>query len=137
MDRKKELLTILQEEAAEVTQCVSKLFRFGEESFHPKDRKKVSNIHHLEDEIGDILGVLKLLIIEGYVDGERIEQGAHNKLKKLEKFMNNPAVDNSAALERAFERGDEWQANATQEDLIEAKKASKSRKNRADGGGYD
>jgi NTP pyrophosphatase (non-canonical NTP hydrolase) len=89
-DRESELMTILQEEASEVTQAISKIFRFGPSGFNPKDRKKVTNIHHLEDEIGDILGVLKLLIEEGYVDGERIQKGAEAKVKKLDKFMTNP-----------------------------------------------
>ena len=38
----------------------------------------------------NILGVLKLLIEEGYVDGERIQKGAEAKVKKLDKFMTNP-----------------------------------------------
>ena len=89
MDRKKELLTILQEECAEVTQAVSKIFRFGEEGYHPKDRKKVKNITQLENEIGDIMGVMKYLLEEGHVDGERIMKAAEDKIKKLDEFMNN------------------------------------------------
>ncbi len=89
IDRKTELLIILQEEAGEVTQAVSKLFRFGPDAHNPKDRKKTTNIDHLETEIGDVLGVLKYLIEEGFLDGEKIEKAAHDKAKKLDKYMRN------------------------------------------------
>ena len=89
MDRKTELLTILQEECAEVTQAISKVFRFGEHSYHPKDKNKVENIKHLESEVGDIMGVLKYLIEENYLDGENIMISAEEKIKRLEEFMKN------------------------------------------------
>ena len=87
MNRKKELYSILQEECGEVVQAVSKIIRFGEDSCSPKDRKKIKNITKLEAEIGDIMGVLKLLIEEGHVNGEHILECAESKVKKLEKFM--------------------------------------------------
>jgi len=89
MNRKEELLVIMQEECAEVTQAISKIFRFGEESYHPKDRKKITNSTHLETEIGDIMGVLKLLIEEGHINGDKIMKAAEDKVKKLDKFMAN------------------------------------------------
>jgi len=87
VSRKKELFSVLQEECGEVVQAVSKITRFGEDSCNPKDRKKITNIKKLESELGDILGVLKLLIEEGHVDGENIMKCAENKIKKLEEFM--------------------------------------------------
>jgi NTP pyrophosphatase (non-canonical NTP hydrolase) len=89
MDRKNELFQILSEECAETTQAISKIFRFGENSFNPKDKKKITNIKHVENEIGDVFAVLKLLIEEGHIDGERILKAAEDKLKKLNKFMAN------------------------------------------------
>ncbi len=80
IDRKTELLTILQEESAEVIQAVSKCFRFGLSERNSKD---------LETEIGDFLGVLKLLIIEGHLDPEKLEKAGDDKIKKLEKYMKN------------------------------------------------
>lgn len=78
--RKQELMTILQEEAAEVIQAVSKCFRFGETERNTKD---------LETEIGDFLGVLKLLVEEGYLDqtGQALMKHAEAKIKKLDKYM--------------------------------------------------
>jgi NTP pyrophosphatase (non-canonical NTP hydrolase) len=81
-DRKEELLTILQEEAAEVIQAVSKCKRF------PGER----SLKELETETGDFLGVLKLLIEEGYVNPETIEHAGDAKIKKLDKFMTHKRV---------------------------------------------
>ena len=49
----KEVLCITQEECSEVSQSVSKIFRFGWDSKHPKTG--VDNKAHLEEEIGDLL----------------------------------------------------------------------------------
>jgi NTP pyrophosphatase (non-canonical NTP hydrolase) len=89
MNRKEELLTVLQEECAEVTQAISKIFRFGEESYHPKDRKKITNHDHLIMELGDIMGVLKLLVEDGHIDEDKLIKAAEDKVKKLDKFMVN------------------------------------------------
>ncbi len=84
-NRKQELFGILQEEAAEVIQAVSKLNRFGETE---------RNIKDLEAEIGDFMGVLKCLVEEGYIDktGNVLIKNAEIKIKKLEKFMVNKKV---------------------------------------------
>ena len=89
MNRKEELLTVLQEECAEVTQAISKIFRFGEENYHPKDRKKVTNYDHFIMELGDIMGVIKLLAEDGHIDEEKLMKAAEDKVKKLDKFMTN------------------------------------------------
>lgn len=85
INRKQELMVVLQEEAAEVIQAVSKAFRFGETE---------RNIKELETEIGDFLGVLKLLVEEGYIDqnGDALIKHAEAKIKKLEKYMTNKKV---------------------------------------------
>jgi NTP pyrophosphatase (non-canonical NTP hydrolase) len=89
MNRKEELLTVLQEECAEVTQAISKIFRFGEESYHPKDRNKISNYDHFITELGDIMGVIKLLAEDGHIDEEKLMAAAEAKVKKLETYMVN------------------------------------------------
>lgn len=78
-DRKSELLHVLQEEAAEVIQATAKVFRFP----GTPERNQVA----LETEIGDFLGVLKLLIEEGHVNPENLEKAGDAKIKKLEKYM--------------------------------------------------
>ena len=79
MSRKQELLDILQEECAEVVQAVSKVRRFGESE---------RNIHDLRTEIGDVLGVLKLLMDEvSFLNPAVIEFAANAKIKKLDDFI--------------------------------------------------
>ena len=78
--REQELYGILQEEAAEVIQAVSKMFRFGNTERNQKD---------LNQEIGDFIGVLKLLHDEKYLDGEGLIKAAEKKIKKLDVYMTN------------------------------------------------
>lgn len=86
-------MLVLMEECAEVIQAVSKIKRFGEQAHNPLDRKKITNINHLEIEVGDILGVLKLLLEENYLDGEHIMNAAEKKVKKLDKYMTTKKGD--------------------------------------------
>ena len=60
-EQTKELLLILQEECAEVTQAVSKCMRFGPDQMKPG--KNRTNINMLEEEIGDLFAMVELLII--------------------------------------------------------------------------
>ena len=78
--REQELYGILQEEAAEVIQAISKMNRFGATDSNKKD---------ITQEIGDFIGVLKLLHDEGSLDGESLIKAAEKKLKKLEIYMTN------------------------------------------------
>jgi NTP pyrophosphatase (non-canonical NTP hydrolase) len=77
-DRRSELLVCLQEECAEVIQAASKQLRFG------VDAKKQAD---LQTEIGDILGILKLLMNEGHLDPVALEVAAEAKIKKLAIYM--------------------------------------------------
>jgi DNA phosphorothioation-dependent restriction protein DptG len=78
----REVLLILQEECAEVTQAVSKCFRFGPDQMKPgKDR---TNINMLEEEIGDLFAMVELLTdLNVGVTVEGIQQA---KMKKFEKL---------------------------------------------------
>lgn len=85
MNRLEELLVILQEEAAEVTQCVAKCIRFGMNSIH-HDK---SNQSRLEEELGDFLAILKLISEETDLDYNHIFECVDLKLIKVEKYMKN------------------------------------------------
>jgi NTP pyrophosphatase (non-canonical NTP hydrolase) len=52
-EQTREVMAILQEECAEVTQAVSKCFRFGLDNYKPGKPK--TNREHLEDELGDVI----------------------------------------------------------------------------------
>jgi len=80
MDKsQKEILLITQEECAEVTQAISKVFRFGFDSVH----KGVNNREHLEEEIGDLMCMIDLLIESGIVSESAVMAAKNEKLNKL------------------------------------------------------
>ena len=80
--RSKEALRILQEECAEVTQAISKCFRFGPDQLKPG--KERTNINMLEEEIGDLFAMVELLT-DLHIGVT--QQGIFNaKMKKFEKL---------------------------------------------------
>ena len=85
-ERVQEILDILQEECAEVIVEVSKCRRFGIDSQHYK-----TNLPHkemLEQEIGDVLAMIKLLLEDGVITVEGVEAAAERKIEKLHKWSN-------------------------------------------------
>jgi NTP pyrophosphatase (non-canonical NTP hydrolase) len=93
MDSSDEILLITQEECAEVTQAISKVFRFGFDSVH----KGVSNQEHLEEEIGDLMCMIDLLIDRGIVRESAVLTARSEKMMKLQSwskiFENNLEKD--------------------------------------------
>ena len=87
MDKRvQETLLILQEECAEVTQAVSKCFRFGLDNFKPG--KPATNAEHLETEIGDVLAMIDILVEQGIVDPDRLAAATAAKKEKLKQWSN-------------------------------------------------
>ena len=85
-ERTQEILDILQEECAEVIVEVSKCRRFGLDSTHYKTGQVHSQM--LEQELGDVLAMLKLLIESGVVSCDGLEAAAERKLEKLKSWSN-------------------------------------------------
>lgn len=83
----REVLLILQEECAEVTQAISKCFRFGPDQMKPgKDR---TNVNMLEEEIGDLFAMVELLTdLDVGVTVEGIQQAKMKKFEKLKTWSN-------------------------------------------------
>lgn len=78
-------MNITLEECAEVTQGISKVFRFGFDGVHPNS-PTVTNKMHLEEEVGDLVCMIHLLVQNNILDGAAIEDAAAKKLEKLEKW---------------------------------------------------
>jgi NTP pyrophosphatase (non-canonical NTP hydrolase) len=78
----RETLLILMEECAEVAQAISKCFRFGPDQLKPG--KERTNINMLEEEIGDLMAMVELLVDcnVGITDQGIFEA----KMKKFEKL---------------------------------------------------
>lgn len=83
--RPRELLTILAEECAEVTQRATKALRFGLAEIQPGQPH--DNAWRLGQEIGDLMCVINAVLEEGLIPAEAVEAGVVAKLIQLEKFM--------------------------------------------------
>ncbi len=81
-----EILTILQEECAEVIQAVSKVRRFGE----------ANNIEQLEQEIADVLCMINLAYRYGIMvkNEERVQNRITVKEERLKQFSSIFKVPN-------------------------------------------
>ena len=78
-DSATELLTILQEECAEVIQEASKIKRFGQTS---------ENINRLTKEVGDLVCMIELLQEWEVVSYSGVEDARQEKLQKLKIWSN-------------------------------------------------
>lgn len=81
-----EILDILQEECAEVIVEVSKCRRFGINSQHYKTQ--VLHKEMLQQELGDVVAMIKLLVDEGVISADGLEAAAERKIEKLHKWSN-------------------------------------------------
>ena len=84
--KEREVMNILSEECAEVIQAVSKCHRFGLNNFKPGKPK--TNCEHLEEEIGDLLAMVDILVDIGVVDQVSLEVAKIAKIEKLKKLSN-------------------------------------------------
>lgn len=83
-NKEKEILLIAQEECAEVTQAISKCFRFGFDS----EYEGKTNHQRLTEEVGDLLCMINLMIEKKIIP----EMGTYNasitKRSKLKQWSN-------------------------------------------------
>ena len=80
----KEVLLIAQEECAEVTQAISKVFRFGLDA----EYKGASNRERLTEEVGDLFCMIQLMIENGIININEVDNASANKKAKLQKWSN-------------------------------------------------
>ena len=80
-----EILVIAQEEAAEVIQEISKIFRFGIDDMH---RDGVPHRERLTAEVGDLLCMIDLMIEHGLIDRDQMDMARQYKITKLKRYSN-------------------------------------------------
>lgn len=83
-ERQEEIMLICQEECAEVTQAISKVFRFGIEGMH----NGASNRERLEEEIGDLLCMIEMMTEENIIDANAVTVASQAKRLKLATWSN-------------------------------------------------
>ena len=81
-DKVKEILLITQEECAEVTQAISKVFRFGLNERWPEPIDP-TNKERLEEEAGDLLCMIDIMVEQGIISDEKLNKARNNKRQKL------------------------------------------------------
>lgn len=81
-----EVMDILQEECAEVIQAVSKVSRFGIDNYKPGKPK--TNREHLEEELGDVLAMIDILLEKNVVSMNNLEIAKQAKIQKLKQWSN-------------------------------------------------
>jgi NTP pyrophosphatase (non-canonical NTP hydrolase) len=86
-----EVLDILQEECAEVIQAVSKIRRFGMDNF--KYTGQETNKEHFEQELGDVLAMIAILLANGVVSQAQLDSAKLLKIEKLKKWSSIPHLD--------------------------------------------
>jgi NTP pyrophosphatase (non-canonical NTP hydrolase) len=87
-----EVMDILQEEAAEVIQAVSKIRRFGVDNAKPGT--EYTNRQHLEEELGDMLAMIDILMLNEVVSWGSLQRAKRAKIEKLKKWSNIPNLEN-------------------------------------------
>lgn len=83
-DKTTEVMLILQEECAEVIQAISKCLRFGIDNYKPGKPK--TNREHLEEELGDLLAMIDILLEIGEINDVALETATMNKIEKLKQW---------------------------------------------------
>jgi len=82
-ESEKQILLICQEECAEVTQAISKVFRFGFDSIWPIDDYVPDNRTKLQNEVGDLLAMIELMMERGIINEVQTYQACSRKKAKL------------------------------------------------------
>ena len=83
-DQQNEVMLITLEECAEVIQAISKVFRFGIDSVH----NGVSNKEHLEEEVGDLLCMIEMMMENDILSRGIVAEAKFAKRAKLAKWSN-------------------------------------------------
>lgn len=85
-ETEKEILSIAQEECAEVIQAISKVFRFGFDGKHPNEN--TTNLDRLEEEIGDLQCMFNIMLEFNLIRGDKLRAAEYKKLAKLKQWSN-------------------------------------------------
>lgn len=84
MNKENEIMNILAEECAEVIQSISKCNRFGIDNLKPGKPK--TNREHLEDELGDVLAMIDIMLEHDIIQRDKLDSAKNNKFEKLKKW---------------------------------------------------
>jgi len=85
-NKEHEVMNILSEECAEVIQAISKCHRFGIDNIKPGKPK--TNREHLEEELGDLLAMVDIMLEKNLIKQDSLNIAKTNKIQKLKQWSN-------------------------------------------------
>lgn len=88
-----ERLAILAEEAGEVVQAVGKILRHGYDSRHPDATRFDSNRNDLSKELGDLIGLVDLMVQARDLDQAPIMIRRRGKIQRLRTYAHHQPVE--------------------------------------------
>jgi NTP pyrophosphatase (non-canonical NTP hydrolase) len=91
-EQEREVMNILSEECAEVIQAISKCHRFGMDNYKPGKPK--TNRDHLQEEIGDLLAMVDILLEMDVIEQTILDSAKRAKIEKLKKWSNIQNLEN-------------------------------------------
>lgn len=81
-----ERLAILAEECGETVQAAMKVIRRGYDRKHPR-KPGPTNRGHLEEEVGNVLNAIEMLVEAGDLRPKRIKASLESKRERVKKFL--------------------------------------------------
>lgn len=81
-----ERLAILAEECGETVQAAMKVVRRGYDRKHPR-KPGPTNRGHLEEEIGNVLNAIEMMVEAGDVRSKKIKASLESKRERVKKFL--------------------------------------------------
>lgn len=81
-----ERLAILAEECGETVQAAMKIIRRGYDRKHPR-KPGPTNRGHLEDEIGNVLNAIEMMVEAGDVRPKKIKASLESKRERVKKYL--------------------------------------------------
>lgn len=82
-----ERLALLAEEMSEVQQVIGKILRHGYASYHPDT--KIGNVEKLEQELGDVEAIVRMMAKAGDIDSIQIERWVQSKQARIGKYLHH------------------------------------------------
>lgn len=103
-DSDRDILDTLQEEMGEAIQVISKLKRFGPQSYHPDDPARTSNAELVEQELGDVLGMIEQLKKSALVSEKGLEAAKAAKIQNYAKWSTKHQTHNLVPAKARIEK---------------------------------
>lgn len=101
-----ERLAVLAEECAEVIQVIGKIERHGYDSVHPNGG--ADNRQLLVKELGDVLGIVRIMVRNGDYDFEKVEAASDYKIEHVQEYLHHKHIFPALYSDRCQHSAQSW-----------------------------